>query len=64
MSDLPILKHNGQRILTTQQLAEIYETTVDNIKKNRYNNRKSKITKKGKTKQWKEKNQTKEAKAE
>ena len=34
MSDLPILKHNGQRILTTQQLAEIYETTVDNIKKN------------------------------
>ena len=34
MSDLPILKHNGQRILTTQQLAEIYETSTDNIKMN------------------------------
>lgn len=39
MSDLPILKHNGQRILTTQQLAEIYETSVDNIKMN-FNNHK------------------------
>ena len=34
MSDLPILKHNGQRILTTQQLAEIYETETNNIKLN------------------------------
>ena len=34
MINLPILKHNGQRILTTQQLAEIYETSIDNIKKN------------------------------
>lgn len=34
MSNIPILKHNGQRILTTQQLAEIYETSVDDIKMN------------------------------
>ncbi len=34
MSDLPILKHNGQRILTTQQLAEIYETDINNIQNN------------------------------
>ena len=41
MSDLPILKHNGQRILTTQQLAEIYETSVDNIKMNFNRNNKN-----------------------
>ena len=34
MSELPILKHNGQRILTTQQLAEIYGTDTNNIKLN------------------------------
>ena len=36
MIDLPILKHNGQRIFTTQQLAEIYETEVNNIQNNEY----------------------------
>ncbi len=41
MRDLPILKHNGQRILTTQQLAEIYETSVDNIKMNFSRNNKN-----------------------
>ncbi len=41
MNDLPILKHNGQRILTTQQLAEVYETTVDNIKMNFNRNNKN-----------------------
>ncbi len=39
MIDLPILKHNGQRILTTQQLAEIYETEVNNIQNNFANHR-------------------------
>ena len=34
MKNLQIIEHNGQRILTTQQLAEIYETSTDNIKKN------------------------------
>jgi phage antirepressor YoqD-like protein len=34
MKGLPILKHNGQRILTTQQLAEIYETDINNIQNN------------------------------
>jgi len=39
MSDLPILKHNGQRILTTQQLADIYETDVNNIQNNFVNHK-------------------------
>ena len=41
MNSLPILKHNGQRILTTQQLAEIYGTSVDNIKMNFTRNNKN-----------------------
>jgi len=39
MNKLPVLKHNGERILTTQQLSDIYETSVDNIKMN-FNNHK------------------------
>jgi len=42
MNKLPVLEHNGQRILTTQQLAEIYETSTDNIKMN-FNNHKDKF---------------------
>lgn len=38
--DLPILEHRGQKILTTQQLAEIYETDINNIKNN-FNNHKA-----------------------
>lgn len=34
MKDLQVLEHNDQRVLTTQQLAEIFDTSVDNIKKN------------------------------
>lgn len=39
MINLPILEHNGQRILTTRQLAEIYETEVNNIQNNFANHR-------------------------
>lgn len=34
MRQLQILMHNEQRVLTTQQLAEVYETDVNNIKVN------------------------------
>lgn len=34
MNELQILEYKEQRILTTKQLAEIYETSEDNIKKN------------------------------
>lgn len=41
MNELQVLEYNGQRILTTQQLAEIYETSVDNIKMNFNRNNKN-----------------------
>ena len=34
MNKLQVIEHNKQRVLTTQQLAEVYETTTDNIKMN------------------------------
>jgi len=34
MNELRVLEHQGQRVLTTQQLAEVYETETDNIKMN------------------------------
>ena len=37
MNNLQVVEYSNQRVLTTQQLAEIYETSVDNIKVN-FNN--------------------------
>ena len=34
MNNLQVVEYSNQRVLTTQQLAEIYETSVDNIKMN------------------------------
>lgn len=34
MNELQIIEYSNQRVLTTQQLAEVYETSVDNIKMN------------------------------
>lgn len=34
MNDLQIIEHKNQRVLTTQQLAEFYETTENNITQN------------------------------
>lgn len=34
MNTPTIIEYSNQRVLTTQQLAEVYETSVDNIKKN------------------------------
>lgn len=34
MNQLQIIEHEGIRVLTTQQLAEVYETTENNIKNN------------------------------
>lgn len=42
MKELKPLEHQNQRVLTTQQLAEIYETSVDNIKMN-YKNHKDRF---------------------
>ena len=39
MVNLPVLKHNGQRILTTQQLAEVYETNINNVQNNFINHK-------------------------
>ncbi|TCL40031.1 ORF6N domain-containing protein [Anaerospora hongkongensis] len=39
MSNLSILEHRGQRVLTTQQLAQVYETDSNNIKNNFSNNK-------------------------
>uniref|UniRef100_UPI001F56E1CC ORF6N domain-containing protein n=1 Tax=Bacillus cereus group sp. BfR-BA-01489 TaxID=2920358 RepID=UPI001F56E1CC len=44
MDQLTVLEFNNERILTTKQLAFIYETTTDNVKKN-FNNHKSKFEK-------------------
>ncbi|RNC29782.1 MAG: hypothetical protein AWM53_00400 [Candidatus Dichloromethanomonas elyunquensis] len=38
MSNLTVLEHQSQRVLTTQQLAEVYETNPNNIIKNFGNN--------------------------
>lgn len=40
MDKLQVIEHNEQRVLTTQQLAEVYETSVNNIKNNFNNNKK------------------------
>jgi hypothetical protein len=34
MNELTVIEHGGQRVLTTQQMAQVYETEVDNIQKN------------------------------
>lgn len=34
MNNLQVIEHKNERVLTTQQLAEIYETSTDNIKNN------------------------------
>ena len=39
MKELTVLEYNNKRILTTKQLAEVYETTEDNIKMNFSNNK-------------------------
>ncbi|MDF2499382.1 MAG: hypothetical protein K0Q77_96 [Anaerosporomusa subterranea] len=39
MSCLAIIEHQGQRVLTTQQLAQVYETDGNNIKNNFANNK-------------------------
>ena len=39
MDNLTVLEYNNKRILTTKQLAEVYETTEDNIRINFNNNK-------------------------
>lgn len=39
MNNLQIIEHKNERVLTTQQLAEIYETSANNIKNNFNNNK-------------------------
>lgn len=39
MNELQIIEHQNQRVLTTQQLAEVYETQTNNIKFNFNNNK-------------------------
>ena len=34
MNQLQIIEHEGIRVLTTQQLSEVYETSTENIKQN------------------------------
>lgn len=34
MNNLQVIEHKDERVLTTQQLAEVYETSVNNIKNN------------------------------
>ena len=34
MNNLQIIEHEGLRVLTTQQLSEVYETSTENIKQN------------------------------
>ena len=45
MNNLQVVEYSNQRVLTTQQLAEIYETSVDNIKVN-FNNNKNRFVEK------------------
>lgn len=42
-SDIPVIEWKGQRVITTMQLAEVYETQDDNIKVN-FNSNKSRFT--------------------
>lgn len=44
MNNLQIIEHRNERVLTTQQLAEIYETSANNIKNN-FNNNKDRFIK-------------------
>ena len=39
MNNLQVIEHKNERVLTTQQLAEIYETSANNIKNNFNNNK-------------------------
>lgn len=39
MNNLQVVEYSNQRVLTTQQLAEIYETSTNNIKFNFNNNK-------------------------
>jgi hypothetical protein len=39
MDKLQVIEHNSQRVLTTQQLAEVYETDTNNIHMNYSNNK-------------------------
>ena len=39
MNKLTVLEYNNERILTTKQLAEVYETAEDNVKMNFSNNK-------------------------
>ena len=34
MNQLQVIEHEGIRVLTTQQLAEVYETDANNINQN------------------------------
>ena len=43
MNNLQIIEHEGIRVLTTHQLAEVYETNANNIKFN-FNNNKERFT--------------------
>lgn len=43
MDELKIIEHEGIRVLTTRQLAEVYETNANNIKFN-FNNNKERFT--------------------
>ena len=42
MKELTVLENNNERVLTTKQLAEVYETKENNIKNN-FNNNKDKF---------------------
>lgn len=39
MNNLQVIEHKNERVLTTQQLAEIYKTSANNIKNNFNNNK-------------------------
>ena len=39
MKELTVLENNNERVLTTKQLAEVYETKENNIKNNFNNNK-------------------------
>ena len=39
MNELQIIEYSNQRVLTTQQLAEVYETSAKNIQMNFANNK-------------------------
>ena len=45
MNNLQVVEYSNQRVLTTQQLAEIYETSTNNIKNN-FNNNKDRFVEK------------------